>query len=143
MLRVIVLGLLVLVACDSEIVDACPVSDAITACEATACWFEGTVLHCDASWSLPDGHRGDFAIGTPSNQPWNELPYNADAGAWENADYRGGDSSACGHVSIDTALIQPHGGERSVLLICDDMTMHQFEVHRIRLTDAGPLIEQQ
>ena len=142
MLRVIVAGLVLVAACDAETVDACPsptINDSTT-CEATACWLDGTVLHCDAIWSLPDGHRGSFAIGTPGDQPWNELPYNANAGDWEDADYQGGDASACGHVSVDTAMIEPReDGERSVLLICDDVTMHRFEVHRIRLTDAGPL----
>jgi hypothetical protein len=114
--------------------------DASLACEATTCWLDGHRLHCDAAWALPYGHQGDFALGTPGDKPWNGLPHNADAGAWEDAFYRGGTAPSCGHFSINTDDIAPNADdERVVLMICTDMTAGLFTTRRIVLTDGGPV----
>lgn len=98
-------------------------------------------LMCSAVLSIPEGQAADFALITSSpgatELSWNELPWNAEAGSWENAEMVG-IGTTCGYFNINTATILPgHDGARFVELVCSGSG---FATSRVYLTDDGPLI---
>jgi hypothetical protein len=98
-------------------------------------------LVCSAVLHTPDGEPADFALATSSpggELHWNELPWNAEAGSWENAEMIG-IGTTCGYFAINTATILPDfQGDRYVELVCAGGS---FNTSRVHLTLDGPVAD--
>jgi hypothetical protein len=73
---------------------------------------------------------------------WNEWPYNADAGTWEDAEYVG-QGVVCGTFAFNTAELEAGavGGPPFVEISCTDWTAGWFTTARVLLTEQGPVVE--
>lgn len=132
-------------------------------CEPPARWdpngFDCALFDCVQDFDDPDGeivcsavvqadggHWLDFAISTPTtgDLSWNELPWDADAGAWEDADLIAPGGDSCGTIRFNAEAIAPDPntpGERYVDLVCTDWTAGVFTTSRVYLTPYGPITQ--
>jgi hypothetical protein len=117
-------------------------------CKPLGCVLDdGGRLTCVAAMYVAPGHWGDFAISPSAGPiageaPWNEWPYNADAGTWEDAEYVG-QGVVCGTFAFNTAELEAGavGGPPFVEISCTDWTAGWFTTARVLLTEQGPVVE--
>ena len=99
---------------------------------------------CYVAMFLEVGHPGDLAVEVSGIGVvgWNENPWNAEAGPWENAALVGGGGGLdCGAVSINGAAVHENAnGDRYFDIVLTDDSLGLYTSQRIRLTDGGPVI---
>lgn len=71
-------------------------------CEIRSCEVDSTLrARCEFAIWIPDGDVGEIGVRLPGGAelPWNELPWNADAGAFEDP-FVVGEGVMCGSFSL-------------------------------------------
>lgn len=151
-MRPAIFTLVLLLACDDttyadpchEQQDEVEPDDLEIGCNVIACAISGepeAPMICEVEIDLEPGHLVDFAIESSGfgALPWNQLPWDVEAGEWEQADYVGV-GSECGIVSLNTAaIVADTSGERWIDVVCEDVTAGAYASTRVYLSDVPVL----
>jgi len=113
-----------LLGCDPDYVALEPVPCEPAACQIISCEQLSSGIACQFSFSVEIGHWAEvsFQLSEAGELGWNELPYNADAGLFEDAKLVG-EGQSCGIVTLD----QEAAGH-DLIMTCTDWTEGTFSV---------------